>query len=169
MPVLAHRFFGLFPLLPILAGCSGGGDSQGAHREFNHIQEAKQSGFLDRLSTGIKDFKTKFITGRQALEEANEIMREQPALLKILQGDATEADWRGLDKDYLRRKAEDLKKFAESAGIPLDREPTPAQRALLEKARGQLDIPPKRSAELEEIIRRRRERMAEKQRTEGGK
>ena len=161
MSIFNRSFFQSWMVIFLVTGCSGGSNEQQSQQEFQNIQE-QESGFFDQMKSEYNGVKARLSAGQEALQSASEIVEKQPGVLNILQGNATDADWQGLDKQYLKKKAQELKKIAESVGITLDHEPTAAERALLEKAGAQMGISKERSAELEAILKRRRERLMEK-------
>ena len=152
----------LFPVLLLLAaGCSSGGDQQADRDEFANIKEG-DDGFLESVQSGYDRFRRGVASGREAIRTFNSHSdAEMSQAMKILQGNTSDVDWQHLDKAYLKEKAGNLKKMAAEAGINLNHEPTAAERARLAEAGRRLGITDRRSADLEAIFQRRRERLAE--------
>ena len=151
-----------FLVLPLAAGCSNSGQQSGVG-----VAEKEKQGFFDKVKAGIEEAKATVAAGQEAMKTVSEIIKQQPDVLKVLRGETDGVDWKNRDKSFLKQKALELKKAADSAGISLDRQPTALQQKLLGIAGKQMGISPERATELEAKLRKNRGPLEARAQAEG--
>nr|CRH07660.1 conserved exported protein of unknown function [Candidatus Magnetococcus massalia] len=85
-----------------------------------------EEGLLDTLKRKMK-------AGSEAMGIATGMMEDHPDLLQNLEEGGIKGALKGMDREYLEEKVDELKGLAESAGIGEDYEPSDMERGVIKK------------------------------------